>query len=214
MTTQLFSRQAHHRPHRAQQVFLGNLTLAQARVHECCGNARRTMAMIIAREMTGPVFWIVPGWVPERMNPDGMMSFVNPGRITFITPRRPEDLLWTMEEILRSGAVPLVVADIPGLPGLTPVRRLHLAAETGADEGKFKPLGLLLTPGDGGAQGVESRWHMAGAHGAAGIGWSLTRNRARTDPPKTWRVAYQKDRFALQPEPQIETPNAHAHKAQ
>jgi len=137
------------------------------------------------------VFWIVPGWIPGRLNPEGMLQFADPGRFTFLMPRRPEDLLWCMEEILRSGGVALVVADIPAPPALTPIRRLHLAAETGAVEGKVQPLGLILTPGDGGAQGVESRWHMAGAHGAHGAeqaGWVLSRRRARNAPVKSWAV--------------------------
>ena len=201
MTPQLLSRQSHRRKKTAQQPFLNDLALPLARVHELCGNARRTLAMIIASQMEGPVFWINPGWVAERLNPDGIMRFINPGRLTFMTARRPEDILWTMEEVLRSGAVPLVVTDIPAPPALTPVRRLHLAAETGAEEGNVKPLGLLLTPGTGGAQGVETRWHMAGAHGIAGLGWTLTRNRARTDPPKTWHVAPENGKFLLQDPP-------------
>ena len=200
MTTPLLSRQTYRPKHRAAQSFLGDLSLPLTRVHEICGNARRTLAMIIANQMQGPVFWISPGWLAGRLNADGVIRFINPGRITFLTPRRPEDLLWTMEEVLRSGAIPLVVADIPAPPALTPVRRLHLAAETGADEGTVKPLGLLLTPGTGGAQGVETRWHMAGAHGVAGIGWALSRQRARTEPPQDWRVVPDGLHFRLQQE--------------
>jgi len=196
MNAQLLKRQGQHH---AQQPFLGDLALPLARVHEFCGHARRTLAMMLAARMTGPVFWIAPGWAPGRLNPDGMLRFVDPARFTFLTPRRPEDLLWCMEEVLRTGAVPLVVADLPAPPALTPVRRLHLAAETGAAEGTQRPLGLLLCPGTGGAQGVESRWHMAGAHRIDELGWTLTRQRARTEPPKAWRVATDGARFQLTP---------------
>jgi protein ImuA len=205
MSTELLSRQNPRRGPRAEQTLLGDLSLTLARVHEFCGNARRTLAMITAAQMQGPVFWISAGWTHERLNPDGMMRFINPGRVTFMTPRRPEDILWTMEEVLRAGAVPLVVADIPALPGLTSVRRMHLAAETGASEGTLRPLGVLLTPGDGGAQGIESRWHMAGAHGVNGVGWSLGRTKARSAPPKTWHVAIRDGKICLG-EPAQNTP--------
>ena len=194
MNAQLLKRQSHRDP---QQPFLGDLALPLARVHEFCGNARRTLAMMLAARMTGPGFWIAPGWASGRLNPDGMLHVVDPARLTFLTPRRPEDLLWCMEEVLRTGAVPLVVADIPAPPALTPVRRLHLAAEAGASQGRLRPLGLLLTPGDGGAQGVESRWQMAGAHGLDAHGWTLNRQRARAAPPMIWRVIPSGAQFRL-----------------
>lgn len=186
--------------------FLEELSLTLARTHEFCGNARRTLAMLVAAALDGPVIWIVPGWLPDRLNPEGMVQFVDPGRFLFVMPRRPEDVLWTTEEALRSGLVPLVVADLPAPPALTPVRRLHLAAETGATEGRVRPLGLLLTPGEGGARGVESRWQMMGAHAPGAPGWQLTRLRARTAPPRSWRVTPgRRGRFRLVPAPASHT---------
>ncbi|MFN3824187.1 MAG: hypothetical protein ACK4GW_13155 [Pseudorhodobacter sp.] len=67
------------------------------------------------------------------------------------------------------------------------MRRLHLAAGAGmARRGAAAaPLGLLLTPGEGGAAGVESRWRMRHCPG----GWHLSQLRARMDPPRDWTLA-------------------------
>ncbi len=177
-----------------------DLALVCGRLHECCGPARRTLAMWIAAQMTGPVIWIAPSWCRDRLHPEGMTTWVDPGRFLFVDAMRAEDVLWSLEESLRSGAVPLVVGDLPGPPGLTQVRRMHLAAETGGKEGNHTPLGILLTPDQGGAQGVESRWHLAPDHGQATAHgaeitpgfvpgqWQLSRLRARTAPQARWAV--------------------------
>jgi len=188
------------KPHQPKpgQVFLEHLVLARARVHEACGPARHALAMMIAGEMAGPVFWVGAQWDPARLHGPGMVRFADPGRFTFIHARRPEDILWTIEEVLRAGIIPLVVGDLAAPPGLTPVRRMHLAGETGAREGRVTPLGLILTP-EGGGAGVESRWHMAPDHGPAHSTWKLTRQRARQDPPQSWDVRAQGKGFSLAP---------------
>ncbi|MEP1352490.1 MAG: hypothetical protein ABJX32_18350 [Tateyamaria sp.] len=166
--------------------------LALGRVHEGCGPARHRLALWLATQATGPVIWIAPDWGADRLNPCGMMPFIDPARLTFVHPKRAEDVLWSMEEVLRTGAVALAVADLPGLPSLTVVRRMHLAAETGGKMRGCAPLGLLLTPGMGGAQGVESRWHLAPDHKASAGAWTLRRLRARTAPEAAWHVAREK----------------------
>lgn len=164
------------------------LKLAQSRVHEACGTARRTFALWLAAQTQGPVIWVAPPWIQEQLHCDGVVSWIDPARLIFVYPRRPEDVLWTMEEILRAGAVALAVADLPGLPGLTQVRRMHLAAETGAVEGRYPPLGLLLTPSAGGAAGVETRWQLCPSHARGPEAWRLERLRARTAPRQGWDI--------------------------
>ncbi|WP_223274747.1 ImuA family protein [Tateyamaria sp. syn59] len=165
--------------------------LALGRVHEACGPARHRFALWLAAQTTGPVIWITPDWNTENLNPCGFAPFVDPARLLLVHAKRPDDVLWSMEEVLRSGTVPLVIADLPGLPGLTPVRRMHLAAENGGAGKGQAPLGLLLTPGMGGAQGVESRWHLSTDHKGTPGRWTLTRLRARTAPERAWEITRQ-----------------------
>ena len=200
MNSQLLNRATYRTPDRPSQPMLEDLTLITGRVHEICGAARRTLVSCIAARCQGPIFWIAPAWQPDKLNPEGACRLFNPGRITFLDPTRTEDLLWCMEEVLRSGAVPLVVADLPGPPGLTPVRRLHLAAETGGTTTGNWPLGLILTPGQGGAGGVESRWHLSPDHGVnTRRAWRLDRVRARTAPQKSWLMQPKDGQFHLSP---------------
>ncbi len=186
MTAHILPRHSHTA--RPALPVLGDMALPLARLHEVCGPARRSLAMRVAAATRGPVIWIAPTWLSDSPNPDGMQPLVDPGRFVFVSPQRPEDLLWALEEVLRSGQVPLAVADLPDPPPLTPVRRLHLAAEAGATNGATAPLGIILTPGDGGAPGIETRWHMAPAHTTRHNGWRLERRRARTAPPAAWHV--------------------------
>lgn len=177
---------APHRPMPALPV-AGDMALNLGRAHEFCGPARRTLALRVMARTSGPVIWIRPGWMAERINPDGVQPLVDPGRLIFVDVPRAADLLWCAEESLRAGAVALVVAELPEPPPLTPVRRLHLAAEAGAETAPQPPLCLLLCPGDGGAAGVESRWFLSGAHASGSRAWQLERRRDRTAPPAAWQ---------------------------
>ncbi|RMD94147.1 MAG: hypothetical protein D6811_03420, partial [Alphaproteobacteria bacterium] len=90
----------------------GEFALARARVHEFCGSARRTLAAAVAGKTAGPVIWILPAWAAERLNPEGLAQFCDPARLLLVEPRRGEDVLWVMEEVLRAGAVALAVAEL------------------------------------------------------------------------------------------------------
>ncbi|WP_439137805.1 ImuA family protein [Roseicyclus sp.] len=187
MNTPMLMRQS-HRSERPGLPLLGRFRLAGARAHEICGAARRRLALWLAAEAQGPVIWIRPAWHPDRLHMAGLGDEIDPGRLLMVDAARPEDLLWVMEEVLRAGAVALVVCDLTDPPGLTPVRRLHLAAEAGG-KGGIAPLGLILTPGMGGAPGVESRWRLEPAHEGGAEGWVLSRLRARDAGPGDWAVA-------------------------
>ena len=158
----------------------------------------------------GPVLWLQPSWQTERLFPAGLAPMADPGRVMLVMARHPDELLWAAEEALRSGAIPLVIADLTGPPSLTRVRRLHLSAETGAAAAgrtHAAPLALMLTPGDGGAPGIETRWRLTpdrapGPNPATGLlahsqsrtrHWRIDRLRDRLAPPASWRLIRQAD---------------------
>lgn len=187
----------HHRPVCGLSL-PGDMPLAPARTHEFCGPARHTLAMIVAGRTTGPVFWIAPDWGPNRLFGPGMLAFSDPARFHFVRADRVEDVLWSLEECLRAGVAPLMVGELSEPPLLTPIRRLHLAAETGAERAERAPTALLLTP-NGSAQGVETRWHIAPDHRPGEDRWHLSRQRARSAPPRDWSLRYTEKGFALAP---------------
>ncbi|MFU8776348.1 MAG: hypothetical protein ACNA7M_01580 [Roseovarius sp.] len=116
--------------------------------------------MLLIGALRGPVLWIAPAWARDSLNPDG------------ICPDRRGDLLWYMEEALRGGTVPLIIADLPEPPA--------------------------LTPGDGGAPGVETRWHMAPAHALEANRWHLIRRRVAPHQP-TRRMGAQANMTSVCP---------------
>jgi protein ImuA len=177
------------RPHRpAPQITLGDpeIALRLGRVHELCGQARHTLAVTIAAQLGGPVVWITQHAATEFLCPDAIAGHITPGHILFVTPAKRDMLLWAMEEALRDGHAPVVVADLTAPPAMVPIRRLHLAAEAGCGAGICRPLALLLTPGQGGAPGIETRWSLDPAHHHGAGHWTLSRLRARMAPPRDW----------------------------
>jgi len=193
--------QTRHAPAPDTLFLAPEVGLARARAHEAAGPARVVFALMVAARTTGPVLWLHPAWTRERLNGDGMRAFLDPGRLVFGRARSAIDILWAAEQALHSGRVPLVVADLPEPPGLVPVRRLHLAAEAGATVGP-PPLALLLTPGEGGAPGVETRWRFAPAPGWSKDGaprWHLHRLRARMAPEARWEARQGAGGMRLEP---------------
>ena len=177
------------------------IDLARARAHEASGPSRHFLALLVGGRIEGPILWLHPTWGRDAVFGDGARAFLDPGRIVFGKARTANEILWAAEEALRTGLMPLVVIELADPPGLTPVRRLHLAAEEGAGRGAA-PLPLILTPGRGGAAGVETRWHLEAAPGLALDGvprWRLSRLRARSAPAASWEMTVRGGRIRLAP---------------
>lgn len=181
----LLSRRS-HRP--APTVTLGDpeIALRLGRVHELCGAARYTLALSLAAQLGGPLVWITLQDSTEFISPDVIADHITPGHVLFVEAAKRDMLLWTMEEALRDGHAPIVVGDMTAPPTMVRIRRLHLAAEAGCGAGAFHPLALLLTPGEGGAPGIETRWSLEPAHHNGAGHWTLSRLRARMAPPRDW----------------------------
>jgi protein ImuA len=193
------------------------LALTEGRAHEFCGPARRVLAAW-AMQMGAPTLWLRLSHNPDRLCPQGLAEWAGPDRLILAENPRPSELLSCAEDGLRSGACALVVVDLTEPVAMTPLRRLHLAAEAGLARRRTRSPGaglhaLVLTPGDGGTQGVESRWHMAPCPARdtslaepVGTAWRLTRTRARMAPPASWHVQAQNGRIWLETLPDQATP--------
>jgi len=108
---------------------------------------------------TGTVLWCRRGRGRGLYGP-GLAAFgLDPARLIVVRGRNATDVLWVMEESLRSGALAAVLGEAEGLGG-TAARRLQLGAEGGATRA------LLLRAGeDEGANAAVTRWRVGAAPG-------------------------------------------------
>jgi len=153
------------------------LTLAAARVHEAAGRGRRAFAQFQAMQHAGPIIWIVPSHIHELPMLMGLPNGVGE-RVTLLRPVGEGDLLWCIEETLRSAAVGLVIAEPEKSLSLTAGRRLQLAAEAG------RTTGLMLIHQDNGSNATETRWACdtvpAPTADSTFQRWTLTKNKRGT----------------------------------
>jgi len=135
-----------------------------------------------------------------RLYGPGLARFgIDANRLILAAARRPADLLWTMEEGLRSGALAVVIGE--GVAAdLTASRRLQLAAETGHAAAL-----LLAPPGETPRSAVAlTRWRIAAApspDGSRGPRWRVALERCRGGQPGGWLVDWNDEThcFAVVP---------------
>jgi protein ImuA len=158
-------------------------SLRSARVHEAEGRGRRAFAVFQAARHSGPLIWILPAHVPELPMLRGLPRGVGE-RLHMVRPSGETDLLWCVEEALRSVPVGLVIAEPDKPLSLLAGRRLQLAAEAG------RTTGLMLIRQDAGSNATETRWVCEPVAGASADStlhhWSLIKNKKGT--LKSWTV--------------------------
>ncbi len=125
----------------------------------------------------------------------GLHAFgLTPARLILARVRRPADLLWAMEEGLRSGAPAAVLGEATDVPPVA-ARRLQLAAEAGGGTG------LLLLPGNRNEPPLPAmtRWRVRpvpGEESVAGVGrprWRVDLLHCRGGRPAAWIVEWRDD---------------------
>ncbi len=172
------------------------LALAGGRVHEAEGIGRHSFALLQAARCSGPLIWVIPGHAPHSPLLSGLPGGVG-ARLHLIRPAHETDLLWAVEEALRSPAVALVIAEPEKPLSLTAGRRLQLAAKAG------QTTGLMLIREGQGSNAAETRWHCAPVADGVADGerdstlhhWQLTKNKRGTTG--NWTVHWNGETAAV-----------------
>ena len=142
-----------------------------------------------------------------RLYPPGLVPWgLAPGRLLLVEASRDKDILWAMEEGLRSAALAAVVGEFGagglGTASLTATRRLALAAQQSGC-----PC-LLLHGGETGASAARTRWRIAGApsrpgpldpRAPGGPSWRAELVRCPQGRPAAWTLewSHETDSFHL-----------------
>ena len=171
--------------------------IRSGRVHEAAGSGRRAFAAALAGRLAEPVLWVQEGRTRDRLCPQGLADFLDPGRLVLAHAPGALAVLQVTEEALRSGAVALVVAELAEAPDLTASRRLQLAAGAGGGRGL-----CLLTDSRARNNAAETRWLCTPVPGREGrqlwelvknkrgrlgvweVGWNAARSGRQADKPR------------------------------
>jgi protein ImuA len=155
-----------------QEVIAGEGTTA-------AGFCAFLLGRLAARENGGRgILW---GWIGEGdLYPPGLAAFgVDPAQAILLAAPNSAELLWAMEEGLRSPALAGVVMEAERLD-LVASRRLQLAAATGG------VTGFLLTRGrPASVSAAALRWRIRGLPGER---WEVVLERRRGGRPGAWIV--------------------------
>jgi len=156
--------------------------------------ARRMRVMEADRR---PLLWVTRRdrlYTAGALSGRGLADFgVDPASVLLAAGRTDADVLWAMEEALRSNAVALAVGEVEGA-NLVATRRLSLAArEQGTPALLFRPARSL------GPSAARTRWRLAAApsrppHFAANAPrracWRVTLEKGWVDHPRSWIVEW------------------------
>jgi protein ImuA len=183
---------------------LPNKTFPLGAVHEfltpCVEDFAATSGFITGLISTvikdsGAILWISSS---RSIFPPALITFgIQPDRCVFIEVRREKDILWTMEEALKCGALTSVVAELRDL-NFTDSRRLQLAVE------QSKVTGFILRRSTNqSTTACVSRWNISSLRGELidnlpGIGypkWRVELLRIRNGKPGVWELQWKNGRF-------------------
>lgn len=171
---------------------------------EADGAATALLAFLagrLAEEAGSPILWVTRR---DDLFPPGILRFGCPAhRLLLVRCRTRPEVLWAMEEGLRSPAVAGVVGDTESL-NFTWSRRLQLAAR------RARRPALLLrdraAPLE--ASAAATRWRVVSVPSAPGAGggpgaprWHLELVRCRGGAPRNWRVGFDASRGVLAESP-------------
>ena len=164
--------------------FAPNLFLKMGKIHEACGPAKIRIAILLASKTEGLIVWVRLKWENTDLNMEGISSWFSPKRLLLINVNNKNDLLFAIEEILRSGISNLTIAELPHIPNALQMRRLNLSMKKGGlYNGPNTNIGLILTPNKGGAPNIDSRWYASPLPC-----WSCSPNKTYTPPKEKWYV--------------------------
>ncbi len=164
--------------------------LPQAALHEISGTAAAVgFAAALAGSIAGskPILWC-RGASHETggVHGPGIIPFgVDTEQVVFVETRKKQDLLWVMEESLRSGQPALVIGEIDAV-SLVASRRLQLAAEAGGVTAFLLKTAVTkrlcdIAAGTSASSVALTRWVVSSAR-------RTDRTQKNAAPRRQWRV--------------------------